>query len=165
MKKLAIVSLVAVLLTLQSFGQQAAAQTAAKPAAFVGGGSLVRPKSLPQALLLGFLLWLIPFLVAFLIYPIRLSTPALFESIMPVVISICVVLFSILYFRNLQTAFVKEGITLGVLWIVISLALDLPIFMEGPMKMGLIDYLMDIGLTYLIIPTVTVGFGYARRAT
>lgn len=36
-------------------------------------------------------------------------------------------------------------------------------FMEGPMKMSLVDYVMDIGLTYLIIPAVTVGFGYVMR--
>ena len=110
--------------------------------------------------LFGFLVWLIPFAVSFLIFPLRTSNRALFESIMPVVITICVVLFSIIYLRRIETDFLKEGILLGVIWCAISLIIDLLLFMEGPMKMSFTDYLMDIGLTYLIIPIVSVGFGY-----
>ena len=42
----------------------------------------------------------------------------------------------------------------------LSIALDLPLFTEGPMKMSFEKYMKDIWLTYLIIPTVTLGFGY-----
>lgn len=28
------------------------------------------------------------------------------------------------------------------------------------MKMGFVDYVKDIGITYLIIPIVTIGFGF-----
>lgn len=31
------------------------------------------------------------------------------------------------------------------------------------MKMSFADYMMDIGLTYLIIPAVTLGFGYSLQ--
>jgi hypothetical protein len=31
------------------------------------------------------------------------------------------------------------------------------------MAMSLADYLKDIGVTYLIIPTVTIGFGYLMQ--
>ncbi len=117
-------------------------------------------KSLKAVLLYGFLLWLIPFAVAILIFPIKTSSPALFESIMPVVLTLCVVFFSILYFRKLEAGLLKEGVLLGVIWFAISLALDLLMFMWGPMKMTFADYMMDIGLTYLIFPAVTIGFGY-----
>jgi len=118
-------------------------------------------KSYKLALFYGFLIWLIPFVVAFLIYPIKTSNRALFESIMPVVLMICVVLFSILYLRKVKTDFFKEGILLGVIWFAISLVIDLTMLMpESPMKMSFADYMMDIGLTYVIIPTICVGFGY-----
>jgi hypothetical protein len=111
--------------------------------------------------LLGFLVWLIPFIVAFLIYPIRTSSRALFESIMPVVLTICVVLFSIFYFKKVKTNFFKEGVLLGIIWFVISLVIDLMMLMpESPMKMSFTDYMMDIGLTYIIILTICIGFGY-----
>lgn len=109
----------------------------------------------------GFLIWLIPFLVAFLIFPLRDANRPLFESVMPVVVSICVVFFAVLYFNKLDRRFIKEGILVGIVWFVISLAIDLLMFMpESPMQMSFTDYMADIGLTYLIMPTVTVGFGY-----
>lgn len=80
---------------------------------------------------------------------------------MPLVITICVVVFLILYLRKVKADFLKEGILLGLIWFVISLVLDLLMFMpESPMKMSFADYMMDIGLTYLLIPAVCVGFGY-----
>jgi hypothetical protein len=118
-------------------------------------------KSYKLALLYGVLIWLIPFVVAFLIYPIRTSNRALFESIMPVVVTMCTVFFSIFYFIKVKIDFLKEGILLGVVWIIISLVIDLAMFMpESPMKMSFVDYMMDIGLTYLIIPVICIGFGY-----
>jgi hypothetical protein len=81
---------------------------------------------------------------------------------MPVVVTICAVLFSVFYFGKVKTDFFKEGIFLGVIWSVISLVIDLAMFMpeKSPMKMSFTDYLMDVGLTYLIIPAISIGFGY-----
>ena len=117
-------------------------------------------KSFKHALLYGFLLWLIPFIVSVLIFPVKTFSPALFESIMPVVLTVCVVLFLNLYFRKLDADFLKEGVVLGVIWFLMSLVLDLLMFMWGPMKMTFANYMMDVGLTYLILPAITIGFGY-----
>ncbi|AEG19007.1 hypothetical protein [Methanobacterium paludis] len=113
-----------------------------------------------KILIFGFLLWLVPFLVSVVIYPLKTSENPLFESIMPVVITLTVVLISIKYFTNLSTDFLREGILTGMVWFLINIILDLSLFMWGPMQMSFENYMMDIGLTYLIIPTVTIGFGY-----
>ncbi len=34
-------------------------------------------------------------------------------------------------------------------------------FSRGPMAMPFVEYMEDIGLTYLIYPVVTIGMGYA----
>lgn len=112
------------------------------------------------ALLYGFLVWLIPFVVSVLIFPLKTRLPALFESIMPVVLVACVVSFLVLYFRKAEAVSFSEAVLVGTLWFVISLAFDLLMFMWGPMKMTLANYVMDIGLTYLIIPTIAIGSGY-----
>jgi len=121
-------------------------------------------KSIKRTLFYGFLIWLIPFIVAFLIFPIRESNRALFESIMPVVITISVAFFAYQYFKKLDNNFVKEGVMLGLIWLMISFVIDLVMFMQGPMKMTFTDYIMDIGLTYLIIPAITIGFGYLSKS-
>ena len=117
-------------------------------------------KSIKKALLYGFLVWLIPFITAFLIYPIHESNRVLFESIMPIVITICVVSFAYLYFKNVDKCFFKEGLLVGMIWFVMCIAIDLPMFMQGPMKMTFTNYIMDIGLTYLMIPIIIIGFAY-----
>jgi hypothetical protein len=116
--------------------------------------------SFGKALLYGFLIWLIPFAISFLTYPLKTSSPALFVSIMPVVVTLCVVFFLVLYFRKLKDNFLREGIAVGLIWFAISLVLDLLMFMWGPMKMTFVDYMMDVGIVYLIMPTVTIGIGY-----
>jgi hypothetical protein len=117
-------------------------------------------KSMKRALLCGFLLWLIPFLVAFIIYPLRETERPLFETIMAVTVTLAVVVLSIPYFRKTDGGYLNEGIKIGILWFCISIAIDLLMFMWGPMKMSFRDYMFDIGFTYLIYPTVTIGFGY-----
>jgi fumarate reductase subunit C len=117
-------------------------------------------KSTKLALLYGFLLWLIPFIVAFFIFPLRESERPLFETIMAVTVTLAVVVLSILYFAKINSGYLREGVRIGILWFVISIVIDLLLFMWGPMKMSFLNYMYDIGFTYLIYPTVTVGFGY-----
>ena len=112
------------------------------------------------AWLYGVAIWVFPFVVAVFIFPLRESERPLFESIMPVVVTLSVVLASDLYFRKLESEFLKTGIKLGVLWFAVSWAIDTFMFSAGPMAMPLLDYVKDIGLTYLIIPIVTIGYGW-----
>lgn len=124
--------------------------------------------SFGRALLFGFLVWLIPFVVAFAIFPIRQSARPLFESIMPVTVTLVVVAFGITYFKSVTRGFIREGIFLGLLWMAVSLLIDAPLMLlGGPMKMSVGEYVADIGLTYLIMPTVTIGLGLvlARSAS
>jgi hypothetical protein len=116
-------------------------------------------KSMKRALLYGFLLWLIPFIVGFLAFPLRETERPLFETIMAVTVTLAVVILSVLYFGKMDSGYFNEGIRIGILWFVISIVIDLLMFMWGPMKMSFRDYMFDIGFTYLIYPTVTVGFG------
>ena len=109
----------------------------------------------------GILIWLIPFLVSFVVFPLKDSNRPLFESIMPVVLTITVVIFSILFFKRVDREFMKEGFIIGIVWFTISIIIDLFMFIpDSSMHMSLVDYIMDIGLTYLIILVIPVGFGY-----
>ncbi len=117
-------------------------------------------KPFTKLLSFGFLVWLIPFAVSVVIYPLKQTGSPLFETIMPVTLTLVGVVFSVLYFKPLKANYIREGWTLGVAFLAISIALDLLLFMWGPMKMTFGNYVIDIGLTYLIYPIITVGFGY-----
>ncbi len=117
-----------------------------------------------KIILFGFLVWSIPFVVSFFIYPIKTPMYSLFESIMSVLIAAAVVIFSYLYFKDIKTNFAVEGIVTGIVWFIIAIVIDLLIFMPAsPMHMNFIDYMMTIGVKYLIIPIVTIGWGYLAQ--
>lgn len=115
--------------------------------------------SIKRTILYGFMIWAIPFVVSIPIYPLKKAQSPLFETIMPVTLTLCVVFFSTLYFRKMNEGFFSESIKLGIIWFLISIIIDLLMFMWGPMKTSFIGYMMDIGFTYLIYPIVTIGFG------
>ena len=119
-------------------------------------------KSLRRALIFGFLVWLVPFVVSVIIFPIHDTNRPLFESIMPVVGTLAAVFFLILYFNKVDSNFLQEGVRLGILWFAISVTIDLFMFLpsNSPMSMSLTDYVADIGVTYLAIPTITIGVGF-----
>ena len=110
-------------------------------------------------LLYGFLVWLIPFISGVLLFSVHESNRILFESIMPIIVTVSVVVFAMLYLKKQLSDYLNEGVSLGIVWLVISVVIDLLLFMWGPMKMTFLDYIGDIGLTYLIIPIITVGMG------
>ncbi len=111
-------------------------------------------------------MWLMPFLGSLIIYPLRISFYPLFESIMSVIVSISAVIFSYFYFKNIEKSFAIEGVIIGIVWIIINIFIDLLLFLPAsPMQINLSNYIMSIGLKYLIIPTVTIGFGYMIQNT
>lgn len=115
-----------------------------------------------RALLFGLLAWLVPFAVAFLIFPLRESTRPLFESIMPVTIAITVTGLALAYFRRVRSVSGREGLMIGGVWLAMSILIDAPLMLlGGPMRMNVVEYLHDIGVTYLMIPVITGGIAFA----
>jgi hypothetical protein len=132
-------------------GQPLARPTAAQP---VPGRRLIG-----RVALHGFLLWLVPLALSFVSFPLKQASSPLFETLMAVTLTACATLFSVLTLRGHGGW--RFGLVVGLAWLAISLALDLALFVGGPMAMGLGAYLQDIGLTYLIFPIVTTGIGIA----
>jgi hypothetical protein len=137
--------------------------TSAPTPAAVAGRPLIR--SWRRALGYGFLLWLVPFIAAVGLFPIRQSNRPLFESIMPIVLAVCTMLALKLYLRRGAAPAFGEGLLLGLIWMAVSLLFDWPMFSAGPMKMTLGGYMSDIGAAYLLFPVLTVGAGFLLRGT
>jgi len=79
----------------------------AKPPTFLAWR--IRDGVLAQSAGFGFLVWLIPFVVAFLIFPLKESWRSLFESIMPVTLASITVLCAVFYFRGVKDRFLREA--------------------------------------------------------
>ena len=114
-----------------------------------------------KIVIFGFVVWLVPFLVSFFIYPLKTAGNPLFESVMPLVITIITVSLACLYLIKLETDLIREGVIIGFSWFLINLAIDLILFLPpSPMQMNFMNYMEDIGITYLMIPVITVGLAY-----
>jgi hypothetical protein len=109
----------------------------------------------------GFLVWLIPFAVAFIVFPTRVEWRELFESIMAVTLAATVTVLAYDYLRRLRASQTGAGLVAGLVWLAISVAIDLPLMLSSFIGMSLGEYLADIGLTYLMIPVITAGIGMA----
>ena len=109
-------------------------------------------------ILSGLLVWLVPFLVALCLSRVRADDRLLFESLMPVVLAVTAVGFALV--RPAAVSSPVRGLLIGVAWLAISICLDLMMFTHGPMKMSLVNYMKDIGLTYLMFPVITLGLGW-----
>ena len=118
-------------------------------------------KSFKKTVLYGFLIWLIVFATAFLIFPIRETNRPFFESIMPVIISIVTSFFAFKYLSKVENNFVKESFYFGIIVTVINWLIDVLLMLSpSPMQMTLSDYFQDIGFTYFMILPITLGFGF-----
>lgn len=114
-------------------------------------------KNIKVALLYGFFIWLIPFALSFLLFPIYQTEKHFFQSIMSVTLVSVVVYFTYKYSQRTDLDTLSEGFVLGLLWMLISLTFDYPVFSLSPLKMPLVTYWKEIGFAYLAIPIITSG--------
>jgi hypothetical protein len=69
-----------------------------------------------------------------------------------------------LYLARISSAFLAHGALCGVLWVAENFVFDFIAFSIGPMQLGFAEYVQDIGVTYLMIPVITVGLAWQREA-
>jgi hypothetical protein len=115
-----------------------------------------------RALIYGFLLWILPFLASVLIFPLKKTDPAFFQSSLGVISITLAVILTVHYFRKTQGS-LKEGIFLGLIFAVISWFFDFFFFIWGPIKMTPAAYIKEIGIGYLLYIIIATAFGYMLR--
>jgi hypothetical protein len=117
-----------------------------------------------RAFLLGFLSWLLPFLFAFAVFPLKQVNPPLFDTIMSLAVIGAGALLGRRYFRDAaERPAIGEALALGCLWLAINLAMDYPMFNFGPMKMTAARYYSEIGAGYLLYPAFLSGSVWVLR--
>ena len=114
-----------------------------------------------RAMLYGLLAWLVPFVSAFPFYGKdgELGIDIfLFKSMMIVVGSTTAAILLVSYFKKVSENYLKEGVVLGIIWVGMSVLLDL-IFLLPMSGMVFADYFGQIGVRYLVMPVMTVAMG------
>lgn len=110
----------------------------------------------------GFLVWLLPFLFSLIFFDkkgILVIDKFLFMSVMIVFSSIVGMASYTKYIMSLKKNYLREGVLIGVAWLIINLFLDFLVLI--PMtRLPLGQYFKEIGLQYLIIPVISISVGY-----
>lgn len=128
----------------------------------MGSGGLAMASAL-RFLLFGGAIWLIPFAIGLLVFPVAPPESALFDSLMSVAVSASAATSSWLYLRRREQAGFAGAALTGFGWALISVALDAPFFLFGPFRMPVPAYVGDIALAYLMIPIISGFIGLALR--
>ena len=103
------------------------------------------------------MVWLIPTIVTY--FTSLTVGVSFFDVISALSIAISVIVFTYIYFKDVDSHFIKEGIIIGVVWLLISVVLDIVLILLGVTKLTLLEYALYVTPLYIIIPVVTVGFG------
>jgi hypothetical protein len=120
-------------------------------------------KNMSRAVLYGFTSWLVPLAIsfAFVDQAGQFRTDIrFFKSFMFVTATATAAVLLLSYFRRVTDNYLREGLLLGLLWLVMNLGLDLAVLV--PLTgMSLRDYFVQISFGYLAIPIITVMLGKA----
>jgi hypothetical protein len=115
--------------------------------------------------LYGVAVWAVPFVLS-----LALFTPEgqprfsedLFESAMAVSLAGITSLMSYRLFKP-SVSIGVSGLTVGLVWLAISVLIDIPTIILG-LGMSPAQYAIDVALSYLLIPAITIAVGKTARA-
>lgn len=111
----------------------------------------------------GLILWVIPYVTAIPLLPLMKSDPTFFKTIMIVEGSLVGGVLAALYFQRVQRDFLREGIILAMVWIVLNWLLDFVALLPFA-EMSLSRYFLEIGLRYFAIASTTIAIGYVLHS-
>jgi uncharacterized membrane protein YpjA len=107
----------------------------------------------------GFIVWVIPFVSAIPLLGLMQSDPIFFKTLMIIVGGLIAAICTVLYFNKVEKDYLKEGIGLGIVWLIVNWLLDFAALLPLS-KMPYLQYFKEIGLRYLMMPAMTVPIGY-----
>lgn len=108
----------------------------------------------------GILLWALVYLASLPMIPLIKTDPFFFKTLIGFAFTVFAIIFTVIFFAGVKQNFLNEGISAGILWMLISIAIDVPVFVYGKSNMSFAAYFKDIGLTYVAFPITTIGVGY-----
>jgi hypothetical protein len=115
-----------------------------------------------RTFLFGVILWISAFAISVIIFPVKQADAIFFETLITIALTGFTALYGYIFFKK-ERPTLKNALEAGIIWMLVNLAIDLPLFIFGPFKMPLVNYMTDIGLTYLIIPIILSIFSYQSK--
>jgi len=118
-----------------------------------------------KIILLGLIIWAIPFVTSFFVWDVEAGIPTVgvpwFNALMAFTWAVGFAIAACVYFRKVKKDTVREGWTTGIIWYIELLVLDL-IVLVGFFHMAIIGY-YPLLLTYLNAVAISSAIGYIKR--
>ncbi len=118
-----------------------------------------------KRLLLGLLPWLVPFITSFAVWDIEKNIPSIpdmwFSALMAFTWALGFAIAAYLYFKDIKTNTIKEGIITGIIWYIQALFLDF-IFLVTLFGMLLSDFYPML-LTYANALMLCIAIGLIKK--
>ncbi len=114
----------------------------------------------------GLILWVIPYVTAIPLLPLRERDVLLFKTIMVLVGSLLGGVLSALYFMGVRHGFFREGLITCVVWMLVNWGLDLVALLPFTGH-SIPRYFAEIGALYvgMAAPLVAIGYVLEQQAT
>lgn len=118
-----------------------------------------------KRLLLGLLIWAVPFFSSFFVWDVKQNAPSIsqdwFNAVMAFTWAIGFAIAMYIYFKDVKKNTVKEGWLTGLTWYAEMVVLDL-IFLVGFFEMELTSY-FPVLVTYLNTVILSAAIGYMKK--
>lgn len=123
-------------------------------------------KNTLRLLLLGLLTWIVPFVTAFFFMDKtgKVAVDIYFFKTIMIIVGAITGAFAInLYFKKIESSFLRKGVIAGFVWLAVNIVLDILVLLPvSEMTYG--DYFQQIGLRYLTILITCSLVGYVLSA-
>ncbi|MBQ2832163.1 hypothetical protein [Methanobrevibacter sp.] len=119
---------------------------------------------LKLAIIFGILIWAITYILTSIINPIFTKNLPGINIIVPIILIITTTFFGILYIRNIDSNEVIEGLTAGLIFIIVDIICDF-IFFLYPNNQTLIftDYTLHLFSVIVLTLLITTFLGYLAQ--
>ena len=119
---------------------------------------------LKLAIIFGILIWAITYILTSIINPIFTKNLPGINIIVPIILIITTTFFGILYIRNIDSNEVIEGLTAGLIFIIVDIICDF-IFFLYPNNQTLIftDYTLHLFSVIVLTLLITTFLGYLAK--
>ena len=102
----------------------------------------------------GFLTWIITITLILMSHN---SNPYIFNIILDIIITVLSLILGINYLKSFKEDFLKEALVFGILIFIINVVLDQFYYNAVGLPMNFIEYMLNVGLIYLVYPII-IGF-------
>ena len=102
----------------------------------------------------GFLTWIITITLILMSHN---SNPYIFNIILDIIITVLSLILGINYLKSFKEDSLKEALVFGILIFIINIVLDQFYYNAVGLPMNLVEYMLNVGLIYLVYPII-IGF-------